>query len=468
MVRVSAKPTDYCISEFGYLYDGEIEDPNHKAVGIPHSAFEYLEQCLAAQEARLDTEFDENIDVFLRYRIHKRRKAIQVRNYVGILQTPCGTRIEILPKIFTNPESSESLQATRFVLIKMLRCLRDSPFKSAGHANIADAKMPLLEVYISQFLNLVNQLVKRGIRSDYIQVKKNAKFLKGRLLLSQQIRKNAFHQERFYIEYQEYQVNRPANRLIKTALTTVAKKTINAKNQRLARELGFVFEEVPMSVDVDLDFKLVRADRSMGYYKEVLAWCQLLLKGHGPTTTKGDFRTLSLLYPMEQLFEDYVAHHLPKQLDQFIAEGVVLKTQARSEYLIKEHKGKRLFNMKPDLVAMKGKEVVCVMDTKWKLLATQDEINKYGISQTDLYQLYAYGHKYLKNALQKELILIYPMTKAFNQPLADFLYEEGFRLRVVPFDLENSSIIMHKQNERNNSITTIKKQASVTFDELII
>lgn len=440
MAKASATPKTYCISEFGYLYEGEIENTNHKAVGIPHSAFEYLEQCLAAQEAAVDAEFDENIDAFLRYKIHKRHKAIQVRNYVGVLQTPCGTQIEILPKIFSNPESDESLTATRSVLMNMLRCLRDSPFKSSGHAHIYDADMPLLEVYISQFLNLVNQLVKRGIRSDYIQVQKNAKFLKGRLMLSQQIRKNAFHQERFYIEYQEYQVNRPANRLIKTALAAVAKKTCNSRSQRLARELGFVFEEVPKSLDVDIDFQQVRTDRSMGYYKDVLAWCQLLLKGHGPTTSTGDFRTLSLLYPMERLFEDYVAHHLRKQLDSLGFEVTSLKTKACSKYLVEEHAGKRMFNMKPDLIAMKGKEAVCVMDTKWKLLDTQDKISKYGISQSDMYQLYAYGHKYLKDSEQKELMLIYPATAAFNKPLPVFVYEDGFRLRVVPFDLINNTV----------------------------
>jgi 5-methylcytosine-specific restriction enzyme subunit McrC len=92
-------------------------------------------------------------------------------------------------------------------------------YAQLAHSQVHDADMPLLEIYIAQFLGLVNQLVKRGIRSDYVAVQKNARFLKGRLGLSQQLRKNSFHQERFFIEYQEYQVNRPANRSFNTLYT---------------------------------------------------------------------------------------------------------------------------------------------------------------------------------------------------------------------------------------------------------
>lgn len=432
----------YCLREFGYLYRGSIDNQTNRHIGIPESSFDHLFSCIQSED---DTD---NIQSFLRLKNHRNKLAIQVQNYVGVLQTPCGTQIEILPKIYNGYENESSnggdddLKATRNVLLRMLRCLTDSPFKSTGHAQIHDTDMPLLEIYISQFLGLVNQLVKRGIRSDYIAIQKNANFLKGRLLLSQQLRKNTFHQERFYIEYQEYQVNRPANRLIKTALLGIIKKSRNARNQRLSRELGFVFEEVPTSQNIDLDFKMVKTDRSMGYYKDVLVWCKLLLKGHGPTTSSGNFTTLSLLYPIERLFEDYVTHHLRKSLNKYFPNATSLKAQSKKHYLVEKHDGKRMFNLQPDLIAMNGNSPINVMDTKWKLLDSQDRVKKYGISQTDMYQLYAYGHKYLEGVNSKELFLIYPATNTFYQPLPEFVYEHGFRLRVVPFDLDKGKLII--------------------------
>jgi 5-methylcytosine-specific restriction enzyme subunit McrC len=334
-----------------------------------------------------------------------------------------------------------SADVARYQLLKMLKALRDSPFKDAGWADIYDAKMPLLEVYITQFLSLVNQLIKRGIRSDYISVQKNSRFIKGRILIAQQLRRNTFHQERFYIEYQEYQVNRPANRLIKSALLLVAKLACSAQNQRLSREFGFVFDEVPASSEVRTDFQRLKTDRTMGYYKDVLSWCRLLLQGHGPTATAGALNTLTLVYPMERIFEDYVAQCLKKKLLEYFPNADRLKTQARKHYLVSEHDGSPIFNLRPDLFVLNGKQNICVMDTKWKLVDSSDRAKKYGISQADMYQLYAYGHKYLKGAGSKELLLIYPKTAAFSSPLPGFNYEDGFRLRVVPFDIDTGELV---------------------------
>jgi len=425
------------IREYGYLLDGLNDSDEDNAVGVPHSAFNRLLATLH------DDVADEDLQSFIRLTTYKHKPALKVQNYVGVIQTPCGTQIEILPKLYNKTGNKESVEVTRNQLLIMLRTLRNSPFKQAGHADIRDAKMPLLEVYITQYLSLVNQLVKRGVRSDYVLMQKNAKYLKGRLLISQQIRKNAFHHERFYIEYQEYQINRPANRLIKTTLLLVSKYTRNSQNQRLARELSFVFDEVPISCDVKADFQKVRTDRTMGYYTEVLAWCKLLLSKHGPTASSGDFNTLALLYPMERIFEDYVAHCLRRNLDQYFEPGSQLKTQSRKYSLVEKHNGKPIFNLKPDLLVQLDNQNICVMDSKWKLLNADDHSHKYGISQADMYQLYAYGHKYLKDSKEKNLILIYPKTDTFTEPLPLFTYENGFTLEVVPFDISMGVLLLN-------------------------
>lgn len=435
-----------CIREFGFLlnetdHSEGIDEPLAKT--IPKQAYEAL-VALQLSERRQDAD----IQPFLRPALYRRKPALQVRNYVGVLQTACGIQIEVLPKLYEGAsEGSGSDQAghdevaCRDLLLKMLRTLRDSPFKQAGRADIRDAKMPLLEVYISQFLALVNQLVKRGVRSDYVQVQKNTTFLKGRLLVSQQIRKNAFHQERFFIEHSEYQINRPANRLIKNALLKVSQLARANRSQRLARELCFVFEEVPKSSDVALDFKRVKTDRSMGYYQEVLAWCKLLLSGSGPTASSGRFNTLTLLYPMERIFEDYVAHCLRSNMDKPpFAEGCGLKTQVGGKALVEHHNDKPMFRLRPDLMVMQGDKALWVMDTKWKMIDAGNRAKNYGISQADMYQLYAYGHKFLTGE-QRKLMLIYPMHAKFKEALPVFRYEDGFELWAMPFDIGNQVLV---------------------------
>jgi len=425
----------YSIREYGYLLNGLDAFESNNAIAIPSKAFKSLLKIL-------HDDISDDVQNLFKLTTYNRKPALKVQNYAGVIQTPCGIQIEILPKLANLDSNKVSKDKTRIELLKMLRTLRHSPFKQSAKASIREAKMPLLEVYISTFLSLVNQLVKRGIRSDYVMMKKNAKFLKGRLMLGQQIRKNSFHQERFYIEYQEYQINRPANRLIKSTLSLVSHATQNYRNQRLAREMLFVFDEVPDSQDIRIDFQKIKTDRSMGYYNDVLAWCKLLLAGHAPTAIKGEFETLSLLYPMERIFEDYVAHCLRKSLDDYFPSGSQLKTQSSQYSLVEKHNGKPIFNLRPDLLIKNNNENICVLDTKWKLLDSSDRKNKYGISQADIYQLYAYGHKYLKNTSVKRLILIYPKTDTFSEPLNVFEYESGFTLEVVPFDIINQKLLL--------------------------
>jgi 5-methylcytosine-specific restriction enzyme subunit McrC len=68
-----------------------------------------------------------------------------------------------LPKISdtTNEEKSKE------ILFKMLKTLKKSPFKNFNMANVSTSNMPLLEIFISMFLEELSQLIKRGIKSDY-------------------------------------------------------------------------------------------------------------------------------------------------------------------------------------------------------------------------------------------------------------------------------------------------------------
>lgn len=69
----------------------------------------------------------------------------------------------------------------------------------------------------------------------------------------------------------------------------------------------------------------------------------------------------------------------------------------------------RQFLMKPDIVVKRKRDgALFVLDTKWKLLS-QAKAN-YGISQADMYQMYAYQKKYKA----ENITLLYPVTDTLN------------------------------------------------------
>ena len=121
----------------------------------------------------------------------------------------------------------------------MLRHLRAFRHIETEEALITAKQMPLMEVFIRQFLQSVNHLIKQGLRSEYVRREDNQPFMKGKLLHSQQLKHNFVNRHRFYVEYDEYLQDRPVNRLLHSALKKVAGYTRSNASQKLCRELSF-------------------------------------------------------------------------------------------------------------------------------------------------------------------------------------------------------------------------------------
>lgn len=364
------------------------------------------------------------------------RRAVQVTSFVGVIQAPNGYQIEVLPKV--GKAIGGGAAEARQLLIDMLCCLQSFRHVKAEHAKVAAARMPLLDVFIGEFLRSVELITKRGLRSDYSVRQENLFALRGKLLVASHLRQNLIRADRFFTEHDEFSNNRAENRLLHAALVRALHFARAQTNQRLARELRFVFAEVPPSTEPALDFQRVRLERGMSYYADALSWARLILNEQSPLAGAGGCRAPSLLFPMESVFEAFVAKHLARQV-----RPLVLKTQARSQYLVR-HREQRWFALKPDLLARDVEGNRLVLDTKWKLLdgLKANGTDKYGLSQADLYQLQSYGLSYLDG--QGDVVLIYPRSSAFDQPLPVFEFPKvaGLRLWVLPFCLQSRKLLL--------------------------
>jgi len=358
--------------------------------------------------------------------------ALQVINFVGVMDTPCGTRIEILPKTV---EKDGDIEVARRLLLKMFLRVNKLPLEMFHNSHLKTVNRPLMEVLISQFLITLRKLVKRGIRSDYRLIEEECAYLKGQLQVSKQVRQRPGKLSHFYIAHDEYLLDRPENRLLHSALICVSKWSRTDTNQRMARELLFVFNEIPGTNNIENDLKQWRNDRSMIHYRPLKMWCELILRQQNPLTLLGGFNGVSFLIPMEKLFEKYVALTLQRQLPS----NLKLKEQVQSESL-SVHNNSPMFKLKPDIVIYENSNVVSVMDTKWKRVDEYKVNNKdkYDLSQSDFYQLYAYGEKYMDGV--GDIMLIYPKWSRFTKALDVFELSSSLRLWVVPFDLNLDSL----------------------------
>lgn len=348
-----------------------------------------------------------------------RNGALYAQNYVGIVETPSGTVIEILPKV----DLGDS--ATRTTLLSMLR-----DWRGLGEARIETAairairRFNMLEAFVRLFLESVVLLTRRGLARAYRPKEENLTCLRGRILFPRHIRENLVDRSRFYVGYEEFTVDRPANRLIHRTLLRLAQVVRQPENRQRIHQLRIAFSGVPASTNIQHDWTRYRLDRSMRHYEPVMAWVELFLQQRGLATFSGQHLSRALLFPMEEVFEDFVTSAFRKHQRAFS-----VGSQGPSLPFLEDPAGQPMLRLKPDITLSKGDKVQFVLDTKWKHI--DPFAANHGVSSADAYQLYAYGKRY---GCQR-VALLYPKTSTFHGSVRFRFETGGLELVCFPIDV---------------------------------
>ncbi len=357
---------------------------------------------------------------------------VAAANYVGIISTKRGMVVEILPKIDLGGKVDSDHESTRRLFLRMLRCWRRLAESLPESQIRAVRRFPMLEVFVRRFLDSLNVLIRAGLARRYVPVEENLPYLRGRLLFREQIRENLVNQARFYVSHGELSVDRPANRLIHSALARLRPLVRNTENRRMLGSLRQLMEvaEVPQAANSHADWQRHRVDRSMPHYGPVMQWVGLFLFGHGLATFSGRHRNLCLLFPMEQVFEDFVTHSFRRHQSDY--RVTAQKPQKALAVKIGDRgvSDQRAFMMKPDISLQKGDRVAFILDAKWKRTDAFADAPKHGIDQDDMYQLYAYGKRYGCEAVA----LVYPQTGRFTTELR-YRFDDDLTLVCLPFNV---------------------------------
>ena len=450
---------NYEISEYGLirsLEDYEI-DPSFKSLKelyLPTLHFNDLyEFILNNQDEKNGRE--QMFSIFLK----GKKRQIKTKNYVGVIETANGLTLEILPKIFFNYEKEDynyELATTKKIFLKMLSKLKNTPFFNINSVHLkTSSNFPLLEIFIENYINEVNRIIRVGMKSQYVRNQENITYLKGKVLNSLNLKLNHSNKARFYCEFDEFSKNMVFNQLIKSALLKLNKISNSHVNRTNILHLLHHFDSIDESFDFITDFRKTRNNRQFLRYKKIISWSEVFLMNKSFTNFKGDSKNMAILFPMERVFEDYVGY----LMKTYIA-GYEVTTQDKSFFLVDKHKTNSKFMLKPDIVATNSlSHEQIIIDTKWKLLNESNEKNNYNIYQPDMYQLYAYGKKYgLNNSIKNDpiLVLLYPTNPNFQKPLDEFIYEGNLHLIVMPFDLKKSLTKTDKYEELINVLETAR------------
>ena len=190
-----------------------------------------------------------------------------------------------------------------------------------------DALTPFLVV---QFLNLLKQLVKKGLKKSYYKVQENLNNrIKGKILVGANIKQNVLKNRltKTYCEYQEFGINHQENRFLKKVLyycSNYVHQNANlfADNQKSLEQLinycKPAFELVSNEVEI-ATLKNIKHNPFFKEYKESIKIGHYILKRFAynisNTAKSQKIKTPPFWIDMPKLFELYVYHHLLSAFD---------------------------------------------------------------------------------------------------------------------------------------------------------
>jgi len=369
------------------------------------------------------------------------RDRLIARQMVGVLAAR-GCSLEILPKI--EPEASEEsdVAAIRSRLVHMLDVALDLGLSEGGAAPLARQSETLLDILVRLFATRLLDEARRGLPRRYLACEDDLSALRGRLNVTRQFKINAVRPDRLACRFDELSPDTPLLQLMKAAVVFLEKHARSHETRRQLVELRHLLSDVTDIPTRALPWDRVQLDRSNRRWRSLLALAKLFLKKDWQAThhdaLAGD--GITLLFPMNDLFEAYVAALMRRALSPHGIEVVAQGGFARclGEWVEGEDCRGAMFQTRPDIILRRNGRDLAIIDTKWKQLATGEA--KHGVSQADVYQMMAYARLYSC----RELMLLYPATPgASESPRQAFGIHGGReRLRIATIDVAHDKVVI--------------------------
>jgi 5-methylcytosine-specific restriction enzyme subunit McrC len=263
-------------------------------------------------------------------------------------------------------------------------------FKHLNNLYTIDFKAPLIPINQQQdmltpflfveFLQVMKQIVRKGLKKSYYKVTKNLNSrVKGKVLINATIKQNHSHQKMLHnvCTFEEFGYNSIENRILKKALL-ITQSAVNNLNGCNTVDLKHVFNYVKPAfdnVDQNIDIRLVKNTKPNPLFKEythAIKLAKIILKRYNYTiskTSEQQFKTPPFWIDMTKLFELYVYKKL--------REICPLKDEVKYHITINRQE--------PDFILNK-QELKMVIDAKYK-----PRYRYNGLSMDDARQISGYA-----------------------------------------------------------------------------
>lgn len=321
-------------------------------------------------------------------KIHQTENGILIStNYYVAIQEFSGFILKVIPKVIGDIDTLGRMLAfcymnkDFFLKNEKIRFQEDGP----------------LEMTIMNFFKLCQELIKKELYKKYVTYTDNVSYLKGKLLIKQQIQNTMKFNMKFHCKYDEFTSNNLENQII---LHTLKKCLVISKNKDLTTKIQKLIHHMDKQIEdkeiVLSDFNRIHYTRLNKNYENPLVLSKLILEKTGFMNIK-QMKTAFIIpffIEMPDLFEKFI-EKLFKEYSKFNVEPQYSHTAWKKDDIDSQAIEKDEKKMMPDLVIYENK----LEGPKNKLLRENIKFvidAKYmeDLNLSERYQIAFYLHEY--------------------------------------------------------------------------
>ena len=342
---------------------------------------------------------------------------VRARNYVGFIQLN-DLHLEIYPKVFKMQRATPGLMLRHlFFWFNYCRKWR-FPFVKADLDRLENIELPELIIYLMAS-KILDTVLSTPI-SLYQPVEESLQSPKGRINFSRYLSAGFLSGNHHLIDcdYELSLFDNKLNRIIKYCARILLKRTCRIENQQILEELIFILDEVEDQAFHSMELDTIVVNPLFSDYEDVKEICRTVLDQLLYANQQYDLSQWCLLFPMEYIFEDFIAGFLAARF----SNTWKIEYQKSNLYLSSDPE---VFRMQHDIFLtrrdMPAEKII--VDAKYKLRNGDLKTDKKkGIAQADMYQMVSYA---VRRGVNK-VLLLYPNQGVSLKEPDRFIVRSGF------------------------------------------
>lgn len=276
-----------------------------------------------------------------------------------------------------------------------------------GYRKIAAEKFHNTTELCAEIIILaVNRQIKNGIEKEYVPRLDDVVTVRGKINISESIKKQVFLRKQLTCEYDEFSVNTYKNRIIKSTMLLLLKSNIKVEQKEKIRKLLLYFSEVNILDVRHIDWN-INFNRNNKSYRLLISICYLIIKGllqmqkDGSITMKDYFDEQRMC----RLYEKFILEYYKKEFPGMDVSSSQIQWCLDDEY------NNWLPIMQSDIM-INYKDNILIIDAKYYSNNIQSYHEKKSVISGNLYQIFTYVKNLAFNNRDKNVsgLLLYAKT----------------------------------------------------------